>query len=247
MFMHYELTVSLYSEHRKVFLQDGFYASSETTARLHNHNYSEIHVISGGSAVILADNEEFCLSSGDALIIPKGIYHCFTRKDASARRTAFQIDFNIPRVTTCHIGSHFASEFLDDISSCQFENKIETVPASIPCYILLLCLRLCNFAETPVNVNPITDYGFLIHEFFSSNYSKNIHLSDLAEFLHLSERHTERLIIEHTGNTFRKELVRIRTDTAKKLLDSGISMKKAAEYVGYNSYTGFWKAMKSKY
>ena len=71
MFMHYELTVNLCSEERRVFLQDGFYAPSDTTASLHNHNYAEIHVISGGNAVIAAGEHSFHLESGDAMIYEK--------------------------------------------------------------------------------------------------------------------------------------------------------------------------------
>ena len=90
----------------------------------------------------------------------------------------------------------------------------------------------------------MTDYGFLIHEFFSLHYSEDLHLCDLAQFLHLSERQTERLVIEHTGNTFRNELTAIRMTIAKKLLTSSqMSLTEISQYVGYKSYAGFWKAL----
>lgn len=244
MFMHYELTVNLCSEERRVFLQDGFYAPSDTTASLHNHNYAEIHVISGGNAVIAAGERSYHLESGDAMIIPKGIYHRFTQKDSTTMRTAFQIDYDAEAPVVQHIGSRIASEFLSEISACHFENEIKSVPLSIPLYIFTCCHRLCCNKRAPVS--HVTDYGFLIHEFFSRNYNRNIHLCDLAEFLHLSERQTERLVTQHTGNTFRKELMKIRIDTAKQLINAGVPLSETAEYVGYNSYTGFWKAMKSR-
>lgn len=103
------------------------------------------------------------------------------------------------------------------------------------------------FLETSSSVFPqkIMDYGFLIHEFFSIHYRENVHLGDLARELCLSERQTERLVRAHTGHTFRQELALTRLGIADRLMRmSPMSLTEIAEYVGYESYAGFWKAMK---
>lgn len=110
-------------------------------------------------------------------------------------------------------------------------------------YIGLFCSYFQN--EEILKAQPITDYGFLIHEFFTNNYSFDIHLSDLADELHLSQRQAERLVIEYTGNSFREELCQTRVTMAKELLkNTGMSLGEVSRYVGYRSYAGFWKAMK---
>ena len=55
----------------------------------------------------------------------------------------------------------------------------------------------------------------------------------------------ERLVIKHTGHTFREELTAHRTEMGRYLLDnSEMSPGEIARYVGYRSYAGFRKAMK---
>ena len=108
---------------------------------------------------------------------------------------------------------------------------------------MLFCNYFCH--KKKVIAQTVDDYGFIIQEFFSIHYSEDIHLGDLANLLHLSERQTERLVKEYTGNSFRNELAAIRINIAKNLLKySQMSMRKICEYVGYKSYVGFWKAMK---
>ena len=81
--------------------------------------------------------------------------------------------------------------------------------------------------------------------FFSNRYSEDVRLSDLAEAIHLSERQTERLVIEHTGRGFRDELTETRVKIARqRLADKNMTLGEIAGYVGYRSYAGFWKAMK---
>ncbi len=237
--MYNQLTIQICSKDHNVFLQEGFYSASVTTPRLHNHHYEEIHIISNGTAVMQLDDKFLTLSSGDIIIIPRGVYHCFFSKDSYTLRSAFQIDCNVGNIVSHHIGNSITSEFFKEIRLCASSGDYSTVCP----YISLFCAHLCGFGKA--SSKAVADYGFLIHEFFSRNYSKNIHLFDLAQSLHLSERQTARLVLEHTGNTFRKELIRIRLNIAKKLVESGMSMKEAADYVGYNSYTGFWKAIKN--
>jgi AraC-like DNA-binding protein len=98
--------------------------------------------------------------------------------------------------------------------------------------------------DEKLQAQPITDYAFLIYEFFSTNYSGDVKLADLADILHLSERQTERLVIEHTGKTFKEEITSMRMEMAQKLISAGMPLTEIAQYVGYKSYAGFYKAMK---
>ena len=70
-------------------------------------------------------------------------------------------------------------------------------------------------------------------------------MRDIANYLHLSERQSERLIIDYTGHSFRDELVATRMNMAKILFSTtDMSLSEISQYVGYKSYNGFWKAAK---
>ena len=173
------------------------------------------------------------------LIIPRDIFHCCTNKENDTMITAFQINRDIGKVSFYDVGSKIILEFLEEIKRSTINRDYTKISA----YISLFCSYFCS--DSNLSVQPVTDYAFLIYEFFSANYAKDLHLEDLAEILHLSERQTERLVIEYTGKTFKDELVTIRMNIAKKLLKStDMSLSEIAQYVGYRSYAGFWKAMK---
>lgn len=235
--MYNELIIKNNLGEYKVFLQDGFYSSKAATQGLHKHNYAEIHAIANGDATFIVGDRSYSLKSGCIMIIPGGIFHCCISKDGGALHSAFQFDYKADKVSDYMIGSDTVLSFIKEAEKTKRSADYSRVAA----YISLFCnsISLCE----KLLASPMTDYGFLIHEFFSLHYSEDLHLNDLAEFLHLSERQTERLVIEHTGNTFRTELTAIRMNIAKRLLSSsGMPLTAISEYVGYRSYAGFWKA-----
>lgn len=237
--MYNELIIKTNSKEHKILLQAGFYPSTASAVRYHKHNYAEIHVIAGGKATFSIDEALHTLESGSIMIIPKGIFHCFESSDDNTFHGAFQIDYNTPEMSVYNVGEATVLSFLQETENSRHTGDCSKVAA----YIALFCSYFCH--DETLHTSPVTDYGFLIHEFLSTHYSNDLRLSDLADFLHLSERQTERLVIEHTGNSFRDELTAIRLNVAKKLLrSSDKSLAEIAEYVGYKSYTGFWKAMK---
>lgn len=236
--MYNELSFSIANEKHRAFFMNGFLSSSnETAANLHKHNFSEIHFITGGDAVFLVGENKINLQSGHIMIIPQGEFHCCIQKDAGVFHNAFQVDFDVKEVGTVDIGSGVVSNLFSEIESLKKTGDYTKVLA----YISLFCSYLCP--EGKRIAEPVSDYGFIIQEFISTNYNKKIKLSDLACELHLSERQTERLVREYTGNSFKEEVRKIRMNVANQLLaSSGMTLSEVAEYVGYESYAGFWKA-----
>ena len=84
-----ELTFAICGKCYRALLQDGF-LSPTTTARLHKHNYAEIHVVSGEMTVDVG-GEHVRLCEGEALAIPEGSYHRIMPADGT-RRISFQTD-----------------------------------------------------------------------------------------------------------------------------------------------------------
>ena len=84
-----ELIFSICGKSYRALLQEGF-LSPTTTARLHKHNYAEIHVVSGEMTVDVG-GEHVRLCEGEALAIPEGSYHRIMPADGT-RRISFQTD-----------------------------------------------------------------------------------------------------------------------------------------------------------
>lgn len=230
-----ELTVAIGTRERKVFLQNGFYSSTPPTPYMHKHNYPEVHCVSGGSATFAVDDSEYALGDGLLLVIPGGVYHGCVCIDGTANHTAFQIDIEVTAAEIHSISGNVITEFISEIDRCDKNGDHGRVAAFIS--------LICSYFLPSVEARRITDSGFLISEFFSNRYGTDARLENLAEILHLSPRQTERLVELHTGRSFREELTATRMLVADRLLKiTDMPLCEVAQYVGYRSYAGFWKA-----
>ncbi|MBQ7336660.1 MAG: AraC family transcriptional regulator [Clostridia bacterium] len=236
--MYNELTINTPLREFSIFLQDGFYHNL-SPGNIHKHNYTEIHLILGGLAVFRIGEQICRCESGDMLIIPQKALHSCIQQEESVKHTAFQINYDTDEFAIYPINPHILSDFFDEIQHCSETNDYSKLSA----LMALLCSYFCKSKD--INIKRVNDYGFLIQEFFSTHYSDNVHLCDLASLLHLSERQVERLVVECTGKSFRDELAATRITMAKHLIKtSGQSLNEIAQCVGYRSYAGFWKALK---
>lgn len=223
----------------KIFLQNGFWADIAPSFVLHKHNYTEFHVIHGGSCRFTVDDKELYLQGGELLVIPPKKLHCCTESEDTTRHRAFQMDCDIDYPVICNLSDSLAKEFF-----AQIENKSVDRDYSVIASFTELFYSLAK-RDNLLLPEPISDDAFLIREFFSCRYFEDVKLSELAFLLHRSERQTERLVISYTGHTFSEELARTRIEIAKHLIEtSSVSLREISERVGYRSYAGFWKAMK---
>ena len=236
--MHYELSFKMIERDYKAFLQDGFYVSPKTDTSLHKHNYAEVHILGEGKAEFLIDNQSVTVTGPAILTIPALSMHCCTYQDEALLHTAFQTDCQAGELRIYPVENGMVRSFFHEIQQCQLTGNYSAIALYIPLF--------CNFYHKEHHtVTEIKDYNFLISEFFILNYDKDVYLSDLAEQLHISERHAERLVLQYTGRSFREELVAVRMRIANQLMQAeNASLEQIAKYVGYRSYSGFWKAMK---
>ncbi len=239
MIRYRELDIQIGKKHGRAFLQRGFYLQLPPTKRIHKHNYADVHMVIGGEIEFHIDKKVCSATDGTLLVIPRDTFHSCVVKEKTAVHTAFQIDYDIEEFQSFSISSSIISEFYKEIERVKETDDYTKIAA----YISLLCSYFCQ--PKAVEAKSITDYGFLIREFFQTQYSRDIKLSDLAEVLNVCERQAERLVLEYTGRNFRDELTFTRISMAKQMLKSNqMSLQEIASYVGYHSYAGFWKAMK---
>ena len=219
--MNNRITVTVGNEQKTFYLQNGFYFRETNVSPIHKHYYTEVHTVTDGCISYTIDQKTYTLESGEILVIPPNALHSCSAIDSRAKHCSFMIDIPIKKVTKSKLSPETVKDFFDEIDVAEQKKDY----------------AFC--AER------IVDYSFIIEEYLKINYAKDIKLSDLAAELNLSEKHTERLIKKFTGNTFKQELSSIRIKTAQMLIAStDMTMTEISEYVGYNSYSGFYKAYK---
>lgn len=235
--MRDEIIVKIGNQEKKCILGNGFYSASAPTPNLHKHNYAEIHIVAKGSVSLRCDTRCINISSGSVFLIPENTLHVFESYDKELLHTAFLIESKADSFKLRDMPQELLALFLEEIKRCEETNDYSKISA----YISLICCDL--FPECALSAQKVTDHAFLINNFFSMNYTKDVSLSDLAAELHFSEKQTERLVLYHTGTTFKKAMIEYRMSIAKHLCDTtDLSFSEIAEKVGYNSYNGFRKA-----
>lgn len=237
--MKNELSVRLGDSDIKCILMDGFYTPDPPTRTLHRHNYTEIHVISGARVIFELDNREVTFDGFNAFALPSGVMHRFLSADGEVRHSAFLTEQPLSAFTRCELSAPVAEDFFAEAAMCAKTGNY----ARISALISLLC---CNIFEScRQEATPVTDVAFIVNNFFSVNYNKNVSLSDLAAELHYSEKQTARLVQKHTGRTFKQAIVDYRMSVARQLeRTTDLPLSEIAKQVGYNSYNGFWRAYK---
>ncbi len=245
-FASYEMVVNVCGTEQRVFFQSGFFRKNAFSPNkpltyratpLHRHSYPEIHFFVGKDIKVTLGNEIFFPDTGTAIIVPKLTYHAL-EIPPEAMHGAFQIDTPISEIKQAAIPIDLLREFIHEIGKCDSLSdfpKLERYISFISSYFVSL---------TPQKVKKTTDYPFIIHEFMSHYYNLDIHLSDLAERLHVTERQTARLLLKHTGKNFNDELTHYRISAAEQLMsiNPNMPMSAVATMVGYHSQSGFWKA-----
>ena len=239
--MAYELTFFTGSGTCTAFLQEGFHSPGAPSGNLHRHTYPEIHAISGGEALFFIGSETFRFAEGDIFLIPPGCYHMCRTFSEGIIHTAFQTDAPLRTFSRAHMEPALLKAFLQEI-------RVNLKPGC--CRKIQACLSLLysHFTQdAPPLLRESSDHAFLIHEFFSHSYREEVSLPDLARQLHFSEKHTARLVQKHTGKTFTQALTAQRMAVAEHLAaTTDMSLAEIAQYVGYRSYSGFWKAYKKR-
>lgn len=233
-----EITFYLREQKHRAFLQIGFYVPRAYSKNLHKHNHTEIHIVTEGCSHFRVDGKERTVKGGTLVVFPKGSVHRCSSVEPTALHVSFQTDCEAETFQTHPIRAELIRDFFREISEAR-ESGDHTRVAS---YISLFC---GYYSHDSFPARPIADHGFLIREFFSIHYGEDVHLTDLAAELCTSERHAERLVIKHTGHSFREELTATRMSMARQLMDdTEMPLTEIAQYVGYRSYSGFWKALK---
>ena len=237
--MNNRLTINLGNGEKTFFLQNGFYQRKTEVSPIHKHYYTELHIITGGHIVYRLNKKTYTLNEGSVFAIPPNTLHSCDYVDKDAKHCSLLIDMPLKSPIKTDLSTQTLEDFFSEADQASTTGNY----AKVSGYLSIIYNSI--FENEYKAADKIVDYSFIIEEFLKVNYAKDIKLSDLAAELNLSEKHTERLVKKYTGNTFKQELSSIRIKTAQMLIAStDMTMTEISEYVGYNSYSGFYKAYK---
>lgn len=108
--MFNELSITIGKQDFITFFQGGFYNPSVYLPYLHRHNYTEIHLVTGGNAEYVAGDESFCANDGQMIVIPRNILHFYINgpNKRSIAPISFLIGLRLLHSSSV-IGLHFSS------------------------------------------------------------------------------------------------------------------------------------------
>lgn len=239
---------------------------------LHLHAKHEFqYIISGSFETVIDEDAQLKVDSGSALLLPPNILH---RNDkGSWRRVTLIIAMQQIGANTNETGFsefRYYCELLGKlqtpmvitdttISYCMEQLlSISDAPCNIhkqKCLLSLLFIRLASCVKSDCQVNTegaIHQNGsqrnyqyYLIEQFINTHYNKKTAIAELAEILHVSQRQTDRIVLEIFGKTYAILVLERRMSVAQTMLKkTDIPCAVIAESVGYSSYAGFFIAFK---
>ena len=234
-----QMILPLSEGNTEVFFDAGFFEGIHTVSPIHNHEYTELHFAVRGFTTLIINKKEYNLTEGDLLAIPAGVTHTSRDAEGTVHR-AFLMNVPLSKVELMR----FPPEILCGLVS-EIESFIATgVTRCLSKYVMFLCKDILGSEPQILDVG---DRKFVMHDFFANNYHRQIQIDDLAERLKLSTKQTQRLVRTYTGNTFGKELTKVRIEAARLLMkeNKNLTLLEISHRVGYRSYSGFWKAFKT--
>ena len=235
----YEIKLPFGSSHLTVFIKPSFFEANGGGSRLHSHHAAEVQVYASGRTVMRINGAVTPVETGEAVFIPRGMYHETLYIAPETVRCSFMVSSPESEIKTRRIPMQVIKELLLEADCAQrSKNFFKTS--------LYLSFILGYFLEHgSVEATKTADRTYAIREFFARNYDKSVRLYDLAEELGISPKHAARLVEKVTGNTFSDELTRHRISAAEQYMKEGAyQLKDISERVGFHSYSGFWKAYK---
>ncbi|MBB6735904.1 AraC family transcriptional regulator [Cohnella zeiphila] len=240
--------------------------SDHRTHPLHKHSFFECCCVTSGEGGYIESGERYPLYQGDIILSRPDAWHQIESADGIGLawvafmpedRTGGEWARNCRRLTEpdrvvvpAAAPSLTASlwQTLRTAEPDAIQNR--TLLESIACSLLLSCFQtfLNDRGEQPKSAASKPRESVLLHKarlFIRDNLSLRIKLQDLAEYLHISERHLSRLFNDELGMNFSDYYRQVKIRTATALLESTTyTLEQIAANTGFYSVHHFAKSFK---
>ncbi len=109
-------------------------------------------------------------------------------------------------------------------------------------HIAALLFEMCT--EFFADQKPQNHYVRRVKNYINTLYMQHIRVEEIADKMNLDRRYLSRLFKEKTGLSVQEYLIAVRMNEAKKHLESGASVARAAQLAGYEDVCNFSKMFK---
>ena len=237
--MYKEIALKIGEKDYCAFLQNGFIdLNGSYSGVIHSHRYAEVHVFFGGVGRLFVDGSELTLTDDkNIIIIPGGVYHSVIGISDGCMHSAFQVNVEVDGIRVSYAPAKLLEAYFSEVQRVVDRDDGGILSSYLSGF-------LCRLFMHDGIIRDVDDYGFIIQEYVTQRYNASPSLTDLAELLHLSCRQTQRVCLDYFGTSFSDLLTKRRLSVARHLMNTtDMSLSNIAQYVGYQSYAGFYKAI----
>lgn len=254
--------------------QYGFFISKESHYRdmmptYHSHPHYEILYISTGTKQLIISNNLLCNLDSDCIMLlkPHILHQTKSLSPNIQQRVLIHIRsdiinefqkfasfhvtdcFNMPILKLSSYVRKMMNYFLSSLVSLSTDSPDYVAKGKVLLINLLTLLTDAYNEQKNSEISESTkleqDYVAQISEYITNNFEKPITVADIAQKLHFSEIHVNRVFKKVMNTTLHKYLVSIRIIKAKEmLLEDNSSVNLTAERCGFNSPEAFSRAFK---
>lgn len=233
-----------------------------TSARHCNADY-EVHILLSGSCTVFWEDTAHELHAGSAILIPPGIFHYPANLSPDFERFTFSFtldsgalsDHLMDQLSQCAdcVLSPAAMLLCRNIVTEIYQQELFRQDAlnAMLTYLLIQLFRYFRVdyaARSPHETNTAALRTVIIDKFFSPWPNAFGSEEELAQQLHVSRRHLNRILQQYYGVNFRQKMRQARMENAGWLLQTtGKEMSEIAYLTGYAAESSFYKAFKAYY
>jgi len=213
--------------------------------RLHSHKFTEIMLVTQGSATFLYNTKHCNVNKGDMIIVNPGILHLETWTDEFTFYTIGVLDLIIPEnnqqfvySTGIHLDTYrfYFHTLMDEVrnKSRDYKKIMKNAFENI-CILLRRDIVKIEQGAKANTEKPTQNAALLAKEFIEANYLQDITLDILCQIAYLSPQHLIRQFKALTGYPPHKYLSRVRIKVAAaNLLQRDNTIRQIGELSGFN-------------
>lgn len=214
--------------------------------RLHSHKFTEIMLITQGSATFVYNTVSYEINKGDIIIINPGKGHFEMWKSEFTFYTIGVLGLVLPDNSKQFIystGEQFDTyrfyfhSLMDEVRNKPYNYKKTMCNIFSNIYILLSrnIENLTNNKNSLSEVKSSQNAALLAKDFIEANFAQDVSLKILCQITYLSPQHLIRQFKALTGYSPHQYLIRTRVQAAAgNLLQRDNSIRQLSEYSGFN-------------
>lgn len=233
-------------------------SNSDESIAVHHHSFFELHFcLSGEASIRLNDNQDFFLTEGKFILLPKNIDHKIEfSKDFTEFVCGFQIKLNeqhadysflssalyqsnLYRLYTC---SQLMERYVEDILNYTHSSEnglLSSLSATLKLLLIEIFRIIAPSAMHPPTILRERSYNTIIaaiQNYVENNIATHITGSAISQQVGYSIRHLNRITQQHLGMTLQQLVDDVRLKHIRVLLETtDMSLSDIAERVGYSS------------